>query len=103
MEETIKKILQIEADAQAITAEARQMHKHFEDDMAEMTSEIQSHIKAQADQQVAKMQAFERAALETEKTELLKQTAEKRAALDALYRQKKDEWSEALFLRIIGR
>lgn len=102
MDTLIKSILQIEADAQKIVAQAKARQARFDTDCAEKRAALEAEINGRCERRIAKMQEAEAAYRDGEIAKIRAQAEQRRAELEARCRENKDAWVRRLTGNITG-
>ena len=102
MDTLIKSILQIEADAQKIVAQAKARQARFDTDCAEKRAALEAEINGRCERRIAKMQEAEAAYRDGEIAKIRWQSEQRQAELEARCRENKDAWVRRLAGNITG-
>lgn len=102
MERVIATIIEIEQQAQELVKDSREQQKSLEESIAAETEEIRKGYRDRADERLKKVEDIERGFYEESLAAIKKKHDEQMSALDSMIREKMNEWSEEIFLRIIG-
>ena len=102
MEEIIKKILQIENDAQEIVRSARSAQDNFSADMDAKLGELRSKINTETQRKIQQMEAYEKGEVVDTLAEIQRDTDQKLDSLDELCRKSADKWVERIFAGVIS-
>ena len=102
MEELIKKILQIENDAQEIVHSARSAQENFAADMDAQLGKLRSDINSEAQRKIAQMEAYEKDEIADALSSIQRDTNQKLQDLDNLHSANADAWAEQIFANIVS-
>ncbi len=103
MEQLIKKIIDIENDAQDIVKAAQEARDRFDQDIAGKVAALQEGIALEADKKITQMEALE-ADLAKQRTEEIKnEIVRKSKEFDALYEKNRQAWADQIFENILRR
>jgi len=102
MEELIKKILQIENDAQEIVRSARNAQDNFSADMDARLGKLRSDINTEAQRKIAQMEAYEKGEIEDTLNAIQRDTDQKLQDLDKQYNENADMWTDRIFANVIN-
>lgn len=103
MEDLLKKIIDIEKDAQQIVKQARIDREHFDCDLARQSAAIEQQIAEETEQAISAQQESQRIATEAQNTQIRQQVSQKRQKMDAAFSQNFQAWSEHIFAKVLGR
>jgi len=102
MEELIKKILQIEKDAQEIVQSARDAQENFSADMESQLSILRTDINTEAQHKIQQLEVYEKNITEDKLAEMQRDTDAKLQELDELYSQNAGIWADQIFAGVVS-
>ena len=98
----IRSILQIEADAQKIVAQARARQARFEEECAKKRAEMETDIGSRCERRIAKMQETEEAYRNAEIEKIRTETKRRQSEMETRFEKNRDEWVRLLADNIVG-
>ena len=102
MEESIKKILEIEQKASEINAGVKEQKLHFEDEIKREAEERKETYAARVERRLAIVRSTEQEHLDRSVSEIRAQTERQLAHLDKIYREKKDQFVEEIVASVLA-
>lgn len=103
MEDLLRKIIEIEKDAQQIVRQAREDRDHFDSDIARQAAAIEQRSAEETDRKIAAQQESQRTFTEAQIAQIRQQSLQRRQEMDTAFEQNFQAWSEHIFAKVLGR
>lgn len=103
MEELLKKIIDIEKNAQQVVEAAREERSHFDRDIQAQTSQIVNEFAQQTEAQISTMEKAQRTSMREKVSQLQAHSERQIREMDALLKQNAEQWAEQIFANVLKR
>lgn len=103
MEELLKKIIDIEKNAQKVVEAAREERSHFDSDIQAQTSQIVNEFAQQTEAQISAMEKAQHTSMREKVSQFQSQAERQIREMDALLEQNAERWAEQIFANVLKR
>ena len=101
MENVINRIIKIEDQAQAIMRDAQRAEKNLNSDIEKKLETIRTDVEERVEKKYRTIQKNETEFADKKIEEIKRQYAEAQKRLEAIYEEKKDEWTETIYKAVL--